>query len=343
MSLSENIDKVKSTILDVYNSGNKLNRAKLDHIMSLLENTKSVIIDKFENLYVNKPTVQSLVSTPVAAVAPAAPVVSNDKRIIINVGKNKSSNDVIKNAEKSFAEALRSKNIDAYMGNCHYNKANGNVIVRVDTNESLDSVVTSMMDKNPSYTSVKVSQKMSPKILVSGIPPETAEDKQTLKDKIIAKNDFLNADKEFEVLFTFNNRAGKLNAVCKIAADSRELVKKLNNTLKIDYRLCRVYDHLRLSQCSRCCRFGHQRKNCQSISPACTFCGGEHLYSNCDKKAESTHKCFNCIAAKVDDVNHNAFSKSCPIYKKEFKKLISKVQYSSSVPNFEDFHPKLTE
>lgn len=337
MSISANLDKVRNSILDSYNAGNKLTKAKLDNLLSLIDNTKSLVIDKLESLANNNVTTERALPSQIIERT------SNESKIIFNVGKDKQANDVMKNTEKSFAEAVASCKIDAYMGNSYYNKNSGNVIVRVSTNDDVSCLVDSIKSNNPTYKNINSTHKMMPKMLISSIPFDCSVDKEKLKNEILGKNEFLQTDKDFDVLFIFKSKENKINAVCKLSPNSRERMSNQSNMLKVGFKLCKMYDHLRLNQCSKCCRYGHTAKHCQSDSVKCTFCSGDHSFKACNKISSDNHKCFNCTIAQKADVAHHSFSKNCPIYKKEFRRLISKVDYSCSPPSFETFHNKKSE
>lgn len=61
-----------------------------------------------------------------------------------------------------------------------------------------------------------------------------------------------------------------------------------------------------VSQCSRCWRFGHTLRMCQSKSIVCPKCTDSH--ENC---ASKSYKCVNCTG------DHMALDRRCPVYKKE--------------------------
>jgi hypothetical protein len=60
-------------------------------------------------------------------------------------------------------------------------------------------------------------------------------------------------------------------------------------------------------RCSRCCVYGHTKKNCKETVDFCKDCGEiKHPDSNCDVK-----RCRNCNAA------HSSFDRQCPVRVKE--------------------------
>lgn len=57
-------------------------------------------------------------------------------------------------------------------------------------------------------------------------------------------------------------------------------------------------------QCTRCCRYGHQGKQCRAQT-RCSFCGGTHQRQMCTAKTPS---CINCLGI------HTATSHDCLIW-----------------------------
>lgn len=85
----------------------------------------------------------------------------------------------------------------------------------------------------------------------------------------------------------------------------------------IDLQKVKVEDQSPLVQCSQCLGYGHSRRFCKDPVERCSHCGGPHLRSECsDLPAGIEPSCCNCTKAKLDKVDHNAFSSDCPIRKK---------------------------
>lgn len=87
--------------------------------------------------------------------------------------------------------------------------------------------------------------------------------------------------------------------------------------LHVDLQYVRVFDQSPLVQCSRCLAYGHGRRYCTESVDLCSHCGGPHLRAQCTEwLASGAPNCKNCTKAKMDNVEHNAFSEECPIRKK---------------------------
>lgn len=99
-------------------------------------------------------------------------------------------------------------------------------------------------------------------------------------------------------------------------------------SVHIDIQRVRVADQSPLVQCSMCLAYGHGRRFCKETTPRCTHCGGPHMRHECEEFLVSTApKCCNCVAAKFDSAEHNAFSSECPVRRKWEALARAKVQY----------------
>lgn len=88
-------------------------------------------------------------------------------------------------------------------------------------------------------------------------------------------------------------------------------------TVKIDLQRVRVADQSPLVQCSLCLGYGHGRRFCKETVEKCSHCGGPHMKTECaDWLADAPPACCNCKNAKLDRVEHNAFSNECAIRRK---------------------------
>lgn len=85
-------------------------------------------------------------------------------------------------------------------------------------------------------------------------------------------------------------------------------------TVLIDLQKIRVADQSPLVQCSLCLGYGHGRRFCKEATEKCSHCGGPHLKTACaDWMAGAPPTCTNCVHAKAERPDHNAFSSECPI------------------------------
>lgn len=88
-------------------------------------------------------------------------------------------------------------------------------------------------------------------------------------------------------------------------------------SVQVDLQRVRVFDQSPLVQCSLCLGYGHGRRFCKETVEKCCHCGGPHMKSECANwLADVPPSCSNCTHAKLDRVDHNAFSSECPIRRK---------------------------
>lgn len=88
-------------------------------------------------------------------------------------------------------------------------------------------------------------------------------------------------------------------------------------TMHIDLQRVRVADQSPLVQCSLCLGYGHGRRFCKETLEKCSHCGGPHMKARCaDWLANLPPSCCNCVHAKQDRTDHNAFSGECVIRRK---------------------------
>lgn len=98
----------------------------------------------------------------------------------------------------------------------------------------------------------------------------------------------------------------------------------------IDLQHPLVEDQSPLLQCTRCLGFGHGRRTCKESEETvtCSHCGGSHLRSKCPAyNAGETPKCTNCVAAKMHNTEHDAFSTYCPVRQKWDKIARASISY----------------
>lgn len=121
-------------------------------------------------------------------------------------------------------------------------------------------------------------------------------------------------DDRLAIKFRKNARNPHTNHV--VIATSPAIWKRATDsgTAHIDLQRVRVMDQSPLIQCSRCLGYGHNKRLCKETTDICSHCGGPHLKSACELwTVDATPSCRNCAAAKLANVEHNAFSSECPV------------------------------
>lgn len=216
---------------------------------------------------------------------------------------------------------------------------NGNYVINFKSNDCIDNIKDKLSSEFGN--NIKIIKPIQPKIKIVGVPNQfnTSCAKEEIVNSIIDSNDilrdeFLNNKDCLQFLFSYNTGTSK-SIVLKCSANARNMLRNNNDTLKINHKLCKLYDRYHLLQCSKCCKLGHTSKTCKSEELHCTFCAGNHAYSTCPvKDQDNKHQCYNCMnnttATPTEVKNHNSFSHKCPIRTAALNKLIARTDTGTS-------------
>lgn len=99
--------------------------------------------------------------------------------------------------------------------------------------------------------------------------------------------------------------------------------------LKLPWRECKVYAHLHLKRCFKCCGFSHISSSCTS-EQKCSKCSGSHKFSECKSKNMC---CINCkilndkYGLKMD-TKHHAWGRECGVLQRRMNSLRNKIEYN---------------
>lgn len=116
-----------------------------------------------------------------------------------------------------------------------------------------------------------------------------------------------------------------------------DVYKKLLDlsVLILPWRECRVYEHLYLKRCFKCCGFSHISQQCKQNNQYCSKCAGNHKFDSCNSKKMC---CINCKMANEKsnlklDTRHHAYSKECihscySILQRRLAVLRNKIEYN---------------
>lgn len=118
--------------------------------------------------------------------------------------------------------------------------------------------------------------------------------------------------------------------VIEIDCDSYVQLMKMK-TLDLPWRECRIYDHLQVIRCYKCCGFSHKSSECTKTQ-VCSKCSCGHKFADCTAKQNC---CINCKTSNQKyktkfDTKHGAYSKECQLLKRQLSKLVSKIEYNHS-------------
>lgn len=155
--------------------------------------------------------------------------------------------------------------------------------------------------------------------------------KEELMERIIGQNQWMR-DLNFQIVkaYRVTYRDDEYTTAIVNAFDN-ETQKNFLQRGKIlfDLRKCNMYEHVNITQCNCCQRFGHFARNCQ-YAPACRHCGGCHDTYDC-REINPRPRCVNCTFANCNgntsfNVEHRPTDIRCPYRMRqvdEFKRLDS--------------------
>ena len=197
---------------------------------------------------------------------------------------------------------------------------------KITNTEKVDNLQEKL--KNEFGDKIKLKKPIMPKIKIVSIPLQfDTSIKDNIVPQIINQNNALvkafgeNKD-SLQFIFARETKGNK-SLVLKCSPEIRSILKQQNDRINISHFQCKVYDRIHVVQCSKCCKFGHTKQNCNNPDIICTFCSDKHIFQACPHKQNITkHACHNCLQICEDKTdfqfyNHNAFSEKCPLLLKE--------------------------
>lgn len=204
----------------------------------------------------------------------------------------------------------------------------GIVLSCTDANETVKMKQLIEMNFGENYN-VELPKINKPRIRISNIC------KNIPKELIIDKLKENNHEIDFEMnLIAVIERKKFSNSWFDIIVEvNGNAYKKLINIgiLKLPWRECKVFEHLHLKRCYKCCGFSHLAKSCKRDQVCCN-CSGSHKLVDCKSKKST---CINCKYSndKLNtnfDINHHAYSKTCAILQRRLGSLKNKIEYNES-------------
>lgn len=142
-----------------------------------------------------------------------------------------------------------------------------------------------------------------------------------MKDIILRQNE-IKEIKHFKIVKVIRVPGRKFNAVSVICEIDSEVFQQIIRwgRLNIDFEICRVVEQVNILRCYNCCAYGHRSNDCTN-EKKCVRCAGSHDLKECSSNDE---KCSNCVALNNErklnlNVDHAAWSKHCPVFKRNVK------------------------
>lgn len=231
----------------------------------------------------------------------------------------KTFEDLSNNVEKSKVNVCSTRNI-----------RNGGVVLRCENASETMKVKQIVDEKLGQEYDVVLPKIKSPRLRVTNIDTEIPKD-EILNELIKHNVELTYADMRLITVIHRNYKNHSYNdVVIELKSDTYKSVLDHGN-LRLPWRECRVFEHLHLNRCYKCCGFSHKSDKCKQ-EQKCSRCAGPHKYSECKN---TNVCCVNCKFAndkyKMNiDTNHHTFSKECPTFKRRITALVNKIEYNIS-------------
>lgn len=256
---------------------------------------------------------------------------------IYNKNINKSAVLVIKsNINNINVNTELKKHFNPAHLNVHINNTkeikNG-LIINCENTDSLEKLKNAVVNKFGNKFSVNEQKKFNPRLIIYGVDKLLSCDDLLVKD-ILSNNDYLKdlPDTNNIKIVTKIDRKYSQNVIIEVSATIRNAINS-KGYLFVGWQKCTVDDHLLVTRCYNCLRYGHLKKDCKKSTPTCPSCGDEHEEKNCTHGEEK--RCINCCNFNIRNknaenvpVDHSANDyKTCSYYQYQLALLKNKINY----------------
>lgn len=209
----------------------------------------------------------------------------------------------------------------------------GDVVLKCDNKSSMEKVKATIENNLGENCSVAAPRKASPRLKIVGLcKEEYNNEKEVLANKIIKQNKVLanRNDVSIKVVYKYKIVKHKFDLIIEVDPVSYSAILN-EGRINIGWGRCPIFEHVSVTRCYRCCKYGHLQKDCKG-SVVCPLCACGH-----DKNACNTEdlKCINCLIAKEKysldiNVNHAVWDRGCHCLIKIENFQRSKINYQFS-------------
>lgn len=206
------------------------------------------------------------------------------------------------------------------------NVRNGGIAINCDSNQSTVQLKQIIEGKLGDEYVVSLPQIKKPRVKIVGVCDVFADDE--IVGEIKEQNDYLsNAVIEVIKILKKTEKDRPYDIVIEIDYDNYlELMK--TKFINLGWKRCKIFDHVHITRCYKCCGFAHISTNCTN-KKTCSKCGGEHDFKECDKE---TLSCINCLNMNrkygtKHNCEHHALSSKCETTKFKILQLSKKIQF----------------
>lgn len=170
----------------------------------------------------------------------------------------------------------------------------------------------------------------NPRIRITNIDPKIPDEELIMKLKSNNENIESVEMKLVTVVPKRIRGTASNDIVVEVNADAYKFLLDLG-LLYMPWRECRIFEHIYLKRCFKCCGFSHTSNECQN-EQACSKCGGKHKHTMCRNKKTC---CVNCEQTNNRlnlqlDTNHHAWSRSCQVLQRRLQKMREKIEFNIS-------------
>lgn len=205
------------------------------------------------------------------------------------------------------------------------NLANGGVALACGSTSASKQLQETALEKMGSNYEVQLTELKKPKIKIVGMSDELSGDE--IVQRIKSQNSVVK-DGDMKVVHQYVGFKGYYSAVLEV--DGKTFSNLLDaGRVFIDFDSCRVMEDLHVMRCYKCCQYYHKGNECKN-KMACQKCGEEHETEKC---TNTTLQCVNCKVAVETfslqlDVNHAAYDRSCPMFKRKVNVARRRISYN---------------
>lgn len=304
--------------LDAYNQNQIAEKQKEnDIIASLVQQVKS-LEDKLSKLESGdaKPNVYENQQNVIKRnhVKPAVVVMPKTKQ-----QSAKTFADITKNVSESSVNVCGTRQIK-----------DGGVVLRCNTSNETMKVKQLVHEKLGDAYEIVLPKIKLPRVRITNIDTDIQKD-EIVNELKKHNTSIINMNISLITVIAKKYRGHSYNdIVIEIDCDSYVQLMKMKK-LELPWRECRIFDHLHVIRCYKCCGFSHKSSQCTKTQ-VCSKCSGEHKFADCTAKQNC---CINCKSSNQKyktkfDTKHGAYSKECQLLKRQLSKLVSKIEYNHS-------------
>lgn len=168
----------------------------------------------------------------------------------------------------------------------------------------------------------------NPRIRITNIDPNIP-DNDIISELKLNNEIIRSADMKLITVIPKRIRGTAFNdVVVEVDAEAYKVLLDVG-VLYLPWRECRVFEHIYLKRCFKCCGFSHTSNECQN-EQSCSKCAGKHKHSLCRSKKTC---CINCKQTNERlniqlDTNHHAWSRSCEVLQRRLQRMREKIEYN---------------